>query len=67
MPDLVSDQRRSLPGRHLLQARCIFNNGNSSLDVMLRDLSASGARIVGAGLFSVQQRPVTRVQTEYAK
>jgi hypothetical protein len=50
MPDPFSDQRRSLRARRLRQARCVFNNGNSSLDVRLRDLSASGARIVGEGL-----------------
>jgi len=49
-PDSFADQRRSPRTRRLRQARCIFNNGNSSLDVTVRDLSAVGARVVGDGL-----------------
>ena len=44
-------ERRHAPrSRRLRQARCIFNNGSSSLDVTLRDLSPAGARIVGDAL-----------------
>jgi hypothetical protein len=50
MPASFSDQRRSLRARRLRQAQCVFNNGTSSLDVTLRDVSASGARVVGDGL-----------------
>jgi PilZ domain len=50
MPDSSADHRRSLRTRRLRKARCVFNNGASSLDVTLRDLSASGARVVGDGL-----------------
>jgi hypothetical protein len=31
----------------LRQARCVFNNGSSSLDVTLRNISLTGASIVG--------------------
>jgi len=50
MPDSFADQRRSLRTRRLRQARCVFNNGASSFDVTLRDVSPVGARIVGDGL-----------------
>ena len=50
MPDSFADQRRSVRTRRLRQALCVFNNGSSSLDVTLRDISAVGARVVGDGL-----------------
>ena len=50
MPDSYADQRRSVRTRRLRQARCVFNNGASSLDVTLRDVSAVGARVIGDGL-----------------
>jgi len=42
-----ADKRLTPRARRLRQARCVFNNGSSSLDVTLRDLSPAGARIVG--------------------
>ena len=36
--------------RRLRHAPCVFNNGASTLDVTLRDLSAGGARVVSDGL-----------------
>ena len=53
MPDLSANKRHSLRTRRLRQARCIFNNGASTLDVTLRDISEVGARIVGDGLGSL--------------
>jgi hypothetical protein len=50
MPDSFADQRRSVRTRRLRPARCIFNNGASSLDVTLRYVSAVGARVIGDGL-----------------
>ena len=48
-----SDHRRSLRTRRLRQAQCIFNKGNSLVDVTLRDLSEKGARVIGEGLVSL--------------
>src|SRR5271166_1464810 len=50
MGDSFSDKRRSVRTRRLRHALCVFNNGASSLDVTLRDLSTDGARVVGDGL-----------------
>ena len=44
------EHRRFPRARRLRQALCVFNNGGSSLDVTLRDVSARGARVVGDGL-----------------
>jgi hypothetical protein len=44
------DLRRFLRIRQLRRAQCVLNNGNSLLDVTLRDLSEEGARVVGEGL-----------------
>lgn len=53
MPNSSADQRHSLRTRRLRRARCVFNNGASTLDVTLRDVSAGGARVVGDGLASL--------------
>lgn len=53
MPDSIADQRRSMRTRGYRHAQCIFNNGSSSLDVTLRDISTVGARVVGYGLASL--------------
>ncbi len=45
-----AEKRRAPRARRLRQARCVFNNGASTLDVALRDVSPSGARIAGDGL-----------------
>jgi hypothetical protein len=42
-----SEKRRLYRARRLRKARCMFNNGASSLDVTLRDISPAGARILG--------------------
>lgn len=44
------------------QAHCIFNNGNSSLDVTLRDFSEKGARIIGDGLAILPRTFDLRIQ-----
>ena len=44
------EQRRFPRSRRLRQALCVFNNGASSLDVMVRDVSAKGARVIGDGM-----------------
>ena len=65
MPDSSSDQRSSLRVRRLRQALCVFNNGASSLDVTLRDLSPGGARIVGDGLVCLPRTLELRVHEGY--
>lgn len=54
MPERFAEQRRFPRARRLRQALCVFNNGASSLDVTVRDVSARGARVVGDGLVSAE-------------
>ena len=42
-----AEKGRSPRVRRLRQARCVFNNGSSSLDVTLRNISRTGANIAG--------------------
>ena len=51
MPSLQYAEKSRCPRvRRLRRARCVFNNGSSSLDVTLRNISATGANIVGDAL-----------------
>jgi hypothetical protein len=53
MPPTVpphADKRQILRARTFRSARCVFNAGGSTLDVTLRDISPTGARISGDGL-----------------
>ena len=43
----VSEPRRRARARCLRRARCVFNGGASTLDVLVRNISGAGARIVG--------------------
>ncbi len=56
------DYRSSLRTRRFRKALCIFNNGNSSLDVTLRDLSENGARVIGDGLVALPRTFDLRIQ-----
>ncbi len=42
----MSELRRETRLRTFLKGRIIFNNGNSSMDCLIRDLSGSGARLM---------------------
>ncbi|SEP42857.1 PilZ domain-containing protein [Methylobacterium sp. ap11] len=42
----MSELRRETRLRTFLKGRIIFNNGNSSMDCLVRDLSGSGARLM---------------------
>ncbi|KMO34423.1 pilus assembly protein PilZ [Methylobacterium tarhaniae] len=42
----MSELRRETRLRTFLKGRIIFNNGNSSMDCLVRDLSPSGARLM---------------------
>jgi hypothetical protein len=52
-PPSVAEKRRTPRSGRLRRARCVFNNGSSSIDVTLRDVSAEGARIAGDGLIAL--------------
>jgi hypothetical protein len=52
-PPTHAEKRRSARFRRLRQARCVFNQGTSTLDVTLRDLSPQGARIIGDALIAL--------------
>ena len=41
----MNDQRISIRQRSFLQGRIYFNNGRSSVDCLIRDLSETGARL----------------------
>jgi hypothetical protein len=41
------ENRRALRRRCLLQGRCIFNKGYSDLNVLVRNISATGAKLTG--------------------
>lgn len=41
----MSENRRELRQRTFLKGRIVFNNGASSMDCLVRDLSSSGARL----------------------
>ncbi len=45
-----AEKRRAARARRLRKARCVFNQGASTLDVTLRDLSLTGANIAGDAL-----------------
>ena len=46
-----SAQQRQLPrARQLRRGLCVFNNGSSTLDVIVRDISEKGARVVSDNL-----------------
>ncbi|MCJ2059568.1 PilZ domain-containing protein [Methylobacterium sp. J-048] len=42
----MTDHRKETRQRVFLKGRIVFNNGSSSFDCLVRDLSASGARLV---------------------
>lgn len=42
----MSELRRETRLRTFLKGRIVFNNGNSSMDCLVRDLSGSGARLM---------------------
>jgi PilZ domain len=42
----MSELRRETRLRTFLKGRIVFNNGNSSMDCLIRDISASGARLM---------------------
>ena len=57
-----SEKRRTHRTRQLRQASCVFNEGTSVLDVTLRNISPTGARIVGHELIFLPKTFEFRVQ-----
>jgi hypothetical protein len=51
----------------LRPALCVFNNGASSLDVMVRDVSAAGARVVSDGLVFLPRTFEPRIHAATAR
>ena len=49
--DPNADKRRAKRSRCLREARCVFNTSGSNLSVLVRNISATGAKLVGDGLF----------------
>jgi hypothetical protein len=64
-PKPHAEKRRSLRARRFRQARCVFNDGSSSLDVTLRDLSPRGARIMGDALICLPPTFELRIHDGY--
>ena len=49
------ERRRAPRARCFRQARCVFNNGQSAIDVTLRNLSETGAKITGDALICLPE------------
>jgi len=45
-----TERRRALRTRCLREGRCVFNNGCSILNVLVRNISATGAKLTGGEL-----------------
>ncbi len=54
-PPAFGEKRHNVRARRFRQARCAFHDGTSVLDVTLRDVSATGARIVGDVLIGLPE------------
>jgi hypothetical protein len=46
----ISEKRRLYRARRLRRAQCVFNDGASVFDVLVRNLSPAGARIASGAL-----------------
>jgi hypothetical protein len=52
----IDDRRRSPRHKCLRMARCMFNHEQSDLEVMLRNISDTGARITGDELICLPEQ-----------
>ena len=50
-PGPAAEKRRAARTRCLRAARCVFNRGYSDLTVLVRNISATGAKLTGDQLF----------------
>ena len=51
----ADERRRAARGRCLREAHCIFNKGYSDLNVLVRNISATGAKLTGDELFCLPE------------
>ncbi len=51
-----NDKRRAARARRLRDGRCVFNKGYSSLNVLVRNLSSTGARLSGDELICLPEQ-----------
>ena len=62
------DNRRKDPRlRRLKTATAVFNNGNSSLDCTMRDLSPGGARLKFESTFGLPERFVLVIKADSSR
>ena len=61
-PAKTGEKRRALRLPRFREAICVFNEGASSLDVTLRGISPTGARISGDELFCLPHTFELRLQ-----
>ncbi len=61
-PAPVAEKRRARRVRRLRQALCVFNNGTSTLDVTLRNVTPLGARLLGDGLYRLPKTFELRIR-----
>jgi hypothetical protein len=57
-----SDKRAAPRSRCLREALCVFNNGNSNFSVMVRNISATGARLAGHELYRLPEEFELRIK-----
>ena len=56
-----AEKRRMPRARAFRKGRCVFNSGSSTLDVTLRDISPTGARISGDELICLPRAFEVRI------
>lgn len=56
-----AEKRRTPRARRLRQAQCVFNEGSSTLDVTLRNISVTGANLASDALISLPETFEIRV------
>jgi len=54
-PDPVGEKRHAARMRCLRPAHCVFNKGCSDFSALVRNISATGARLVGDDLFRLPE------------
>lgn len=52
---VYAEKRRTIRPRRLRRALCVYNDGHSTHDVLIRNISPDGAKIAGHELFFLPQ------------
>ena len=55
IPDLAIEKRRAPRTRFLRPAHCVFNSGCSNYSALVRNISATGAKLMGDELFRLPE------------